>query len=75
MSLGVVLGRSSPCNVPRGYASVAELPAALPVERCASAHRGGRVRTDAILSILIQATLAKVKSESWRARVSVNSAR
>jgi hypothetical protein len=25
----IVLGRSSPCNVPQGYASVAELPAAL----------------------------------------------
>jgi len=28
MSPGVVLSRSSPCNVPQGYASVAELPAA-----------------------------------------------
>ena len=26
---GVVLSRPSPCNVPQGYASVAELPAAL----------------------------------------------
>jgi len=29
MSPGIVLSRSSPCNVPQGYASVAELPAAL----------------------------------------------
>src|SRR5215212_1874300 len=27
---GCVLGRPSPCSVPQGYASVAELPAALP---------------------------------------------
>ena len=30
MTPSVVLSRSSPCNVPQGYASVAELPAALP---------------------------------------------
>ena len=29
MTPSVVLSRSSPCNVPQGYASVAELPAAL----------------------------------------------
>ena len=29
MSPSFVLSRSSPCNVPQGYASVAELPAAL----------------------------------------------
>jgi hypothetical protein len=29
MSASIVLSRSSPCNVPQGYASVAELPAAL----------------------------------------------
>ncbi len=29
MPPSVVLSRPSPCNVPRGYASVAELPAAL----------------------------------------------
>jgi len=28
-SVSVVLSRPSPCNVPQGYASVAELPAAL----------------------------------------------
>ena len=30
MPPGVVLSRSSPYNVPKGYVSVAELPAALP---------------------------------------------
>ena len=30
MTPSVVLSRPSPCNVPQGYASVAELPAALP---------------------------------------------
>ena len=29
MTPSVVLSRASPCNVPQGYASVAELPAAL----------------------------------------------
>ncbi len=29
MTPSFVLSRSSPCNVPQGYASVAELPAAL----------------------------------------------
>jgi hypothetical protein len=29
MTPSVVLSRSSPCDVPQGYASVAELPAAL----------------------------------------------
>ena len=29
MTPSVVLSRPSPCNVPQGYASVAELPAAL----------------------------------------------
>ena len=29
MSPSIVLSRPSPCNVPQGYASVAELPAAL----------------------------------------------
>jgi hypothetical protein len=29
MAPSIVLSRSSPCNVPQGYASVAELPAAL----------------------------------------------
>jgi len=29
MAPSVVLSRPSPCNVPQGYASVAELPAAL----------------------------------------------
>jgi len=40
MTPSVVLSRSSPCNVPRGYASVAELPAALPAERRVLARRG-----------------------------------
>jgi hypothetical protein len=29
MTPSIVLSRSSPCNVPQGYASVAELPASL----------------------------------------------
>ncbi|MEK7349251.1 MAG: hypothetical protein AAB177_00140, partial [Nitrospirota bacterium] len=35
----VVLSRPSPCNVPQGYASVAELPAAL--LGCHFDHAGG----------------------------------
>ena len=30
MTPSIVLSHPSPCNVPQGYASVAELPAALP---------------------------------------------
>jgi len=40
MTPSVVLSRPSPCNVPQGYASVAELPAALPAERRVLARRG-----------------------------------
>ena len=40
MPPSVVLSRPSPSNVPQGYASVAELPAALPVERRVLARRG-----------------------------------
>jgi hypothetical protein len=36
MAPSIVLSRSSPCNVPQEYASVAELPVALP--RCHFEH-------------------------------------
>jgi hypothetical protein len=39
MPPSVVLSRPSPCNVPQGYASVAELPAAL--LGCHFAHPAG----------------------------------
>jgi hypothetical protein len=39
MTPSVVLSRSSPCNVPQGYASVAELPATL--LGCHFEHPGG----------------------------------
>ena len=40
MTPSVVLSRPSPCNVPQGYASVAELPAALPGTRRVPARQG-----------------------------------
>lgn len=51
---GVVLSRSSPCNVPQ---RTLQSPSSL------------RPSRDAILSILIQAMLAEVKSASRRALV------
>jgi hypothetical protein len=40
MTPSVVLSRPSPCNVPQGYASVADLPAAL--LGCHFEHRAGK---------------------------------
>ncbi len=52
MTPSIVLSRPFPCNVPQGYASVAELPAALPAERRVLARRGWAGEKVAILSIL-----------------------
>jgi hypothetical protein len=60
-SASVVLSRSSPCNVPQGYASVADLPAALlnglfehPARRSLIPDRTKKEREESFVSGFIQ---------------------